>query len=51
MLFIVAALALMGILMGTAAHIPLPLFLAAATVITAWLLLFFVRERVQHGRH
>ncbi|WP_386389868.1 hypothetical protein [Streptomyces palmae] len=35
----------MGILLGSAAHTPLPAFLAAATVIGIWLLVFFVRER------
>ncbi|MFH8806549.1 hypothetical protein ACH4GZ_04700 [Streptomyces hygroscopicus] len=48
MLFIVAALALMGVLLGAAAHTPLPLFLAAAGVIGAWLLIFFIRERTGH---
>ncbi|MEU1942091.1 hypothetical protein ABZ554_06535 [Streptomyces sp. NPDC020125] len=45
MLFIVAALALMGVLLGAAAHTPLPLFLTAAGAISAWLLVFFIRER------
>ena len=35
MLFIVAALALMGVLLGAAAHTPLPVFLAASGVIGA----------------
>ncbi|MGW7689568.1 hypothetical protein ACWGMA_11905 [Streptomyces asiaticus] len=48
MLFIVAALALMGVLLGAAAHTPLPLFLAAAGAIGAWLLIFFIRERIGH---
>ncbi len=48
MLFIVAALALMGVLLGAAAHTPLPLFLAAAGAIGAWLLIFFIRERTGH---
>ncbi|MEX2973031.1 hypothetical protein [Streptomyces sp. C184] len=45
MLFLVAALLLMGIMLGTAAHLPLPVTLVAATVIAGWLLVFFLRER------
>ncbi|MEK8172280.1 hypothetical protein NKH77_32360 [Streptomyces sp. M19] len=50
MLFIVAALAFMGIVMGAAAHTPLPVFLAASTAIGAWLLVFFIREHLRHRR-
>ncbi|MGA4951465.1 MULTISPECIES: hypothetical protein [Streptomyces] len=45
MLFLVAALLLMGILLGTAAHLPVPVTLVAAAVIAGWLLVFFLRER------
>ncbi|MFI7099847.1 hypothetical protein ACIBK8_10860 [Streptomyces sp. NPDC050161] len=45
MLFLVAALLLMGVLLGTAAHLPVPLTLIAAAVITGWLLVFYLRER------
>lgn len=48
MLFIVAAFLLLGLLVGTAAHIPLPATLAAAAVICGWLLIFAVRERKHH---
>ncbi|NLU73059.1 hypothetical protein HCC61_10275 [Streptomyces sp. HNM0575] len=48
MLFIVAAFLLLGFLVGTAAHIPLPATLAAAAAIGAWLLVFAVRERKHH---
>lgn len=48
MLFFVAAFLLLGLLVGTAAHIPLPATLAAAAVIAAWLLIFAVRERKHH---
>ena len=48
MIFIVAAFLLLGLLVGTAAHIPLPATVAAATVIGAWLLIFAVRERKHH---
>ncbi|MFI1184937.1 hypothetical protein [Streptomyces californicus] len=45
MLVLVAALLLLGILVGAVAHVPLPLSLAAAAVIGCWLLVFAVRER------
>ncbi|WJY38831.1 hypothetical protein QT196_16920 [Streptomyces sp. P9-2B-2] len=45
MLFLVAALLLMGILLGTAAHLPVPVTLVAAAAIAGWLLVFFLRER------
>lgn len=45
MLFLVAALLLMGIALGTAAHLPLPATLVAAGVIAGWLLVFALRER------
>ncbi|MFI5523982.1 hypothetical protein [Streptomyces platensis] len=48
MLFLVAALLLMGILLGTAAHLPVPVTLVAAAVIAGWLLAFFLRERRHH---
>ncbi|MFJ6750735.1 MULTISPECIES: hypothetical protein [unclassified Streptomyces] len=45
MLFLVAALLLMGIMLGTAAHLPVPVSLIAAAVIAGWLLVFYLRER------
>ncbi|MGW0333036.1 hypothetical protein ACWD0J_14400 [Streptomyces sp. NPDC003011] len=48
MLFLVAALLLLGVVMGTVAHAPLSFTLVAAVVIAAWLGVFAVRER--HGR-
>ncbi|MEC4015300.1 hypothetical protein [Streptomyces sp. H27-D2] len=48
MLFLVAAFALMGVLLGAAAHIPLPIFFAALAAIGGWLLIFGVRERIAH---
>ncbi|MET8249130.1 hypothetical protein ABZV31_35050 [Streptomyces sp. NPDC005202] len=44
-----AALLLLGTLLGVAAHTPLPVTLLAATVIGAWLLGFALRERM-HGK-
>ncbi|MET9887466.1 hypothetical protein ABZZ20_30870 [Streptomyces sp. NPDC006430] len=49
MLFLVAALMLMGIVLGTVAHVPVHVSLAATAAIACWLLLFAVRERT--ARH
>ncbi|MFD6431917.1 MULTISPECIES: hypothetical protein [Streptomyces] len=49
MLFIVAALMLLGVAMGSVAHAPLPVSLVAAVVIGVWLAVFAVRER--RARH
>ncbi|WP_188303803.1 hypothetical protein [Streptomyces sp. CBMA123] len=46
-----SALVAMGILIGTAAHLPLPVFLAASAAITAWLLAFGAREGIARLRH
>ncbi|GAB2619448.1 hypothetical protein GCM10027168_59500 [Streptomyces capparidis] len=51
MLFLVAALLLLGILVGAAAHLPLSVTLVAAAVIAGWLLAFGVRERLAQGRN
>ncbi|MEV8596829.1 hypothetical protein ACIHFC_27160 [Streptomyces sp. NPDC052013] len=48
MLFIVAALLLLGVVLGTVAHAPLSFSVAAGVVIAAWLGIFALRER--HGR-
>ncbi|GAA0471894.1 hypothetical protein ACFQ2B_12575 [Streptomyces stramineus] len=47
MIFLVAALLLMGVLVGAAAHTPLPVLLPAAAAIALWLLVFTVRERTK----
>ncbi|GAA2419669.1 hypothetical protein GCM10010255_69760 [Streptomyces coeruleofuscus] len=47
-LFIVAALLLLGAVLGTVAHAPLGFSAAAGVVIAVWLGIFAVRER--HGR-
>lgn len=49
MLFLVAALLLFGVVMGTVAHAPLAFTAVAAAVIAVWLGFFALRER--HGRH
>ncbi|MEU1533496.1 hypothetical protein [Streptomyces fagopyri] len=51
MLFLVATLLLMGVVMGTVAHAPLPVSLVAAAVIGVWLTVFAVRERAIRRRH
>lgn len=49
MLFLVAALMLMGVLLGTVAHVSAPVSLAVTAAIACWLLIFAIRER--SGRH
>lgn len=49
MLFLVAALLLLGVVLGSVAHAPLPVTLVAAAVIGLWLVVFAIRER--HARH
>ncbi|BCL27541.1 hypothetical protein ACFFS2_32025 [Streptomyces aurantiacus] len=48
MLFLVAALLLLGVVLGTVAHAPLSFTVVAAVVIGVWLAVFAIRER--HGR-
>ncbi|MFE9451234.1 hypothetical protein [Streptomyces sp. NPDC006739] len=48
MLFLVAALMLLGVVLGTVAHAPLTFSVAVAAVIAVWLGIFALRER--HGR-
>ncbi|MFH8566116.1 hypothetical protein [Streptomyces sp. NPDC017988] len=51
MLFVVAALLLLGVAMGSVAHLPLPATLVAAVAIGAWLAVFAVRERRTRHHH
>ncbi|MFV0133513.1 hypothetical protein ACLGIH_09800 [Streptomyces sp. HMX87] len=48
MLFLVAALLLLGVVLGTVAHAPLSFSVAMGAVIAVWLGVFALRER--HGR-
>ncbi|MFE9441249.1 hypothetical protein ACFYO2_20060 [Streptomyces sp. NPDC006602] len=48
MLFLVAALLLLGVVLGTVAHAPFGFTAVAAVVIAVWLGIFAIRER--HGR-
>ncbi|MFE5817113.1 MULTISPECIES: hypothetical protein [unclassified Streptomyces] len=48
MLFLVAALLLLGVLLGTVAHAPLAFTAVTAAVIAVWLGVFAARER--HAR-
>ncbi|MFJ2114737.1 MULTISPECIES: hypothetical protein [unclassified Streptomyces] len=50
MVFLVAALLLMGVLLGTVAQVPAPVSLIAATLIGCWLLVFAARERRARAR-
>ncbi|MFB7913001.1 hypothetical protein [Streptomyces sp. NPDC056061] len=45
MIALVAALLLLGLVLGAVVQIPLPLSFALAAVIGCWLLIFAVRER------
>ncbi|WP_369233117.1 hypothetical protein AB5J56_14460 [Streptomyces sp. R21] len=51
MLILVAALLLLGVVMGTVAHAPLSFTLVAAAVIGVWLAVFALRERHARRRH
>jgi uncharacterized membrane protein len=48
MLFLVAALMLLGVVLGTVAHAPFTFTAVTALVIAAWLGIFALRER--HSR-
>lgn len=50
MIALVAALLLLGLVLGAVVQIPLPLSFALATVIGCWLLVFAVRERASGQR-
>ncbi|MBO0651363.1 hypothetical protein J1792_00655 [Streptomyces triculaminicus] len=50
MAFLVAALLALGLLSGTVAHIPPAVSLVAAALVSAWLLVFALRERRPHRR-
>lgn len=45
------ALVALGVILGAASYATTPVFLTAAAVIAAWLLAFFVRERLASRRH
>ena len=51
MLFIVAALLLLGVVLGAVAHAPLTFTVAAGVVIAVWLGIFAIRERHSRRRH
>ncbi|MEW2619850.1 hypothetical protein [Streptomyces sp. NPDC048106] len=50
MLFLVAALMLLGVVLGTVAHAPLSVTGVLAAVIVVWLGVFAVRERIGRRR-
>ncbi|MFF8537965.1 hypothetical protein ACN6K9_006672 [Streptomyces sp. SAS_267] len=49
MLFLVAAFLLLGVVVGAAAHLPLPVTLAASAVIGCWLLVYGLRKHRPDG--
>ncbi|MEU6444528.1 hypothetical protein [Streptomyces sp. NPDC047046] len=49
MLVLVAALLLLGVVLGAVAHVPVTVSLLAGAAIGAWLVVFAVRER--HRAH
>ncbi|WP_328668114.1 hypothetical protein OG905_12945 [Streptomyces sp. NBC_00322] len=51
MIALVAALLLLGIMLGAVAQLPLSVTLVASTLIGAWLLVFAVRERRARHHH
>ncbi|MEW2269337.1 hypothetical protein [Streptomyces griseofuscus] len=50
MLFLVVALLLLGIILGSAAYLPWPATLVVGAVIAGWLVVFAGRERRRRGR-
>jgi hypothetical protein len=46
MLFLVAALMLLGVVLGTVAHAPLTVSAAVAAAIAVWLGIFAIREHL-----
>ncbi|MFD6292852.1 hypothetical protein [Streptomyces sp. NPDC060205] len=49
MIFLVVAVLVLAVLLGSAAYLPLPVTVLAAVAIAAWLAVFAVRERRRHG--
>ncbi|MEV7443982.1 hypothetical protein AB0O22_23130 [Streptomyces sp. NPDC091204] len=50
MLFLVGALLVLGVILGTVAHVPVPVSVAAGLAIALWLALFAARERLSGHR-
>ncbi|MEV5278959.1 MULTISPECIES: hypothetical protein [unclassified Streptomyces] len=50
MLFLVAALLLLGVVLGSAAHLPVAVTLAVGGAIVLWLLIFAARERFSNRK-
>ncbi|MFY4722985.1 hypothetical protein [Streptomyces sp. LaBMicrA B280] len=50
MLFLVVALLMLGIILGSAAYLPWPVTLVVGAVIVGWLVVFAGRERRRRGR-
>ncbi|MFJ7147193.1 hypothetical protein ACIQVT_03185 [Streptomyces sp. NPDC100445] len=50
MFFLIAALLLLGIVVGSAAYLPWPVTLVAGALIALWLVVFAGRERRRRDR-
>ncbi|MFF5706644.1 hypothetical protein ACFY7H_29790 [Streptomyces sp. NPDC012794] len=50
MLFLVGALLVFGVVLGTVAHVPVPVSVVAGLAIALWLAVFLARERFSHRR-
>ncbi|GGZ96983.1 hypothetical protein ACFOOM_17115 [Streptomyces echinoruber] len=50
MLFLVAALLLLAVVLGSAAYLPWPVTLVLAAAVVVWLAVFTARERRRRGR-
>ncbi|WUN50279.1 hypothetical protein OHA05_36410 [Streptomyces sp. NBC_00306] len=49
MIFLVAAFLVLGVIVGAAAHLPLPVTLVAAVAIGCWLIIYGLRRRRAHN--
>ncbi|MFI2642149.1 hypothetical protein [Streptomyces sp. NPDC018610] len=50
MLFLVVALLLLAVVLGSVAYLPWPVTLVLSAVVIGWLAVFTVRERRRRGR-
>ncbi|MFG2193255.1 hypothetical protein [Streptomyces sp. NPDC048639] len=46
-----AALMLLGVVLGAVTHVPVPVAVIAAAVIIGWLAFYGIRKRTAHHRH
>ncbi|MEU3723656.1 hypothetical protein [Streptomyces sp. NPDC031705] len=50
MLFLIGALLVFGVVLGTVAHVPVPVSVVAGLAIALWLAVFLARERFSDHR-